>query len=56
MRKAFICPTKYVQGEDEILNLGLLLLKADLKESVPARRLQGCRKLQKKMDAPALLG
>lgn len=22
MRKAFICPTKYVQGEDEILNLG----------------------------------
>lgn len=22
MRKAFICPTKYVQGEDELLNLG----------------------------------
>jgi len=22
MRKSFICPTKYVQGEDEILNLG----------------------------------
>lgn len=22
MRKAFICPTKYVQGEDEILNIG----------------------------------
>ncbi|MFI3201535.1 MAG: glycerol dehydrogenase [Eubacteriales bacterium] len=22
MRRAFICPTKYVQGEDEILNLG----------------------------------
>ena len=22
MRKAFICPTKYVQGENEILNLG----------------------------------
>jgi glycerol dehydrogenase len=22
MRKAFICPTKYIQGEDEILNLG----------------------------------
>lgn len=22
MRKAFICPTKYVQGEDEIVNLG----------------------------------
>lgn len=22
MRKAFICPTKYVQGEDDILNLG----------------------------------
>ena len=22
MRKAFICPTKYVQGEDEILNVG----------------------------------
>lgn len=22
MRKAYICPTKYVQGEDEILNLG----------------------------------
>lgn len=22
MRKAFICPAKYVQGEDEILNLG----------------------------------
>ena len=22
MRKAFICPSKYVQGPDEILNLG----------------------------------
>lgn len=22
MRKALICPTKYVQGEDELLNLG----------------------------------
>ena len=22
MRKAFICPSKYVQGENEILNLG----------------------------------
>lgn len=22
MRKAFICPTKYVQGENEVLNLG----------------------------------
>lgn len=22
MRKAFICPTKYVQGERELLNLG----------------------------------
>ena len=22
MRKAFICPSKYIQGEDEILNLG----------------------------------
>ena len=22
MRKAFICPTKYVQGENELLNLG----------------------------------
>ena len=22
MRKAFICPTKYVQGQDELLNLG----------------------------------
>ena len=22
MRKAFICPSKYVQGEDELLNLG----------------------------------
>lgn len=22
MRKAFICPMKYVQGEDELLNLG----------------------------------
>ena len=22
MRKAFICPTKYIQGEDELLNLG----------------------------------
>lgn len=26
MRKAFICPTQYVQGENEILNLGKLLL------------------------------
>lgn len=25
MRKAFICPTKYVQGEDEILNLGYFI-------------------------------
>ena len=24
MRKAFICPTKYVQGQDELLNLGYL--------------------------------
>lgn len=22
MRKAFICPSKYVQGEEELLNLG----------------------------------
>ena len=22
MRKAFICPTKYVQGENELVNLG----------------------------------
>jgi glycerol dehydrogenase len=22
MRKAFICPSKYVQGENELLNLG----------------------------------
>lgn len=26
MRKAFICPTKYVQGEDELLNLGYFVL------------------------------
>ena len=26
MRKAFICPTKYVQGEDEILNLGYFVI------------------------------
>lgn len=25
MRKAFICPTKYVQGEDELLNLGYFI-------------------------------
>lgn len=25
MRKAFICPTKYVQGEDEIMNLGYFI-------------------------------
>jgi len=25
MRKAFICPTKYVQGEDELLNLGFFV-------------------------------
>lgn len=25
MRKAYICPTKYVQGEDEILNLGYFI-------------------------------
>src|SRR3990172_965803 len=25
MRKSFICPTKYVQGEDEILNLGYFI-------------------------------
>lgn len=25
MRKAFICPTKYVQGEDELLNLGFFI-------------------------------
>ena len=27
MRKAFICPTKYVQGEDELLNLGYFVKK-----------------------------
>ena len=26
MRKAFICPTKYVQGEDELLNLGYFVM------------------------------
>lgn len=25
MRKAFICPTKYVQGQDELLNLGYFI-------------------------------
>ena len=25
MRKAFICPTKYVQGEGELLNLGYFI-------------------------------
>ena len=29
MRKAFICPTKYVQGEDELLNLGYFIKTYD---------------------------
>ena len=47
MRKAFICPTKYVQGEDELLNLGyfvctygksaLLIAKAEDRERVAAQ-------------------
>ena len=45
MRKAFICPTKYVQGEDELLNLGYFVdYNKELEAAIWEKHLKGYEK------------
>ena len=52
MRKAFICPTKYVQGEDELLNLGYFVKTFGKKALLIAHKDDSAR-VQAKLDATA---
>lgn len=52
MRKAFICPTKYVQGEDEILNLGYFV-KTFGKSALLIAHKDDAGRVRKKLDATA---
>lgn len=52
MRKAFICPTKYVQGEDEILNLGYFVKTFGTNALLVAHKDDAAR-VQDKLDATA---
>ena len=52
MRKAFICPTKYVQGEDELLNLGYFVKTFGKKALLIAHKADVAR-VQAKLDATA---
>lgn len=52
MRKAFICPTKYVQGEDEILNLGYFIKTFGQSALLIAHR-DDVARVQAKLDATA---
>ena len=50
MRKAFICPTKYVQGEDELLNLGYFV-KTFGKKALLIAHPADIARVQAKLDA-----
>lgn len=52
MRKAFICPTKYVQGEDELLNLGYFVKTFGKKALLIAHK-DDMARVQAKLDATA---
>lgn len=52
MRKAFICPSKYVQGEDEILNLGYFVKTFGTKALLIAHKDDSAR-VKDKLDATA---
>lgn len=52
MRKAFICPTKYVQGEDEILNLGYFVKTFGTKALLIAHKDDAAR-VKDKLDSTA---
>ncbi len=52
MRKAFICPTKYVQGEDELLNLGYFVKTFGKRALLIAHKDDSAR-VQAKLDATA---
>lgn len=52
MRKAFICPTKYVQGEDEILNLGYFVRTFGKKALLIAHK-DDIARVKAKLDATA---
>ena len=50
MRKAFICPTKYVQGENELLNLGYFVASYGKNALLIAHKDANAR-VQYKLDA-----
>ncbi|SHO53228.1 glycerol dehydrogenase [Anaerocolumna xylanovorans] len=50
MRKAFICPTKYVQGEDELLNLGYFV-KSFGKSALLIAHSDDVARVREKLDA-----
>ncbi len=50
MRRAFICPTKYVQGEDEILNLGYFV-KTFGKSALLIAHPDDVNRVKEKLDA-----
>ena len=52
MRKAFICPTKYVQGEDELLNLGYFVRTFGKKALLIAHK-DDVARVKAKLDATA---
>ena len=52
MRKAFICPTKYVQGEDELLNLGYFVKTFGKKALLIAHK-DDVARVQYKLDKTA---
>lgn len=52
MRKAFICPSKYVQGEDEILNLGYFV-KTFGKSALLIAHPDDVARIKVKLDATA---
>ena len=49
MRKAFICPSKYVQGENELLNLGYFVSTFGKKALLIAHELDVLR-VKKQLD------
>ena len=52
MRKAFICPTKYVQGEDELLNLGYFV-QVFGKAALLIAHADDVKRVKAKLDATA---
>ncbi|NLL76083.1 MAG: glycerol dehydrogenase [Clostridiales bacterium] len=52
MRKAFICPSKYVQGEDELLNLGYFV-KEFGKSALLIAHPEDVQRVKSKLDATA---